>query len=194
MSYRIGCSVVEKRNGLCYNLGVRYIDEIILHHTALNTERHQFQEIYAMHIKRWGRGAYHWFIERDGTVIAGVPEEKIGYHAGEHNPQSIGICLAGDLRYQKPTDSQIVSMCQVVRDVQARYGIPDQRIFLHKEVRPTSCPVINLRSYILYAQPEYSPEAQEKRIMKAITRATARGLLSVRDSLVRTLERMRSRL
>jgi len=42
--------------------------------------------------------------------------------------------------------------------------------------------------------PEYSPEAQESRLVRGIARATVRGLLSVRDSLVRTLARLRSRL
>jgi hypothetical protein len=73
-----------------------------------------------------------------------------------------------------------------IAEIAERFGITHP--FPSKD--PPHYEFLNVPPY----QPKYSPEAAEKRLVKAIARATTRGLLSVRDSLVRTLERMRSRV
>jgi N-acetyl-anhydromuramyl-L-alanine amidase AmpD len=129
-------------------------NSIVLHHTADSSGAPQYNKVWAYHNNgaggRWPKGAgisYHFMIERDGSVLSGRPEDSIGWHAGTYywNLRSIGICLAGDFTKESPTKEQLVSLAKLLTEVQNRWGIPDDRIFLHREVRNTSCPGTNLR-------------------------------------------------
>ena len=134
---------------------MRKILKLVLHHTAIGGfEEGQYDMVDKSHKRKYGRGIeYHFFIERDGRELAGKPIEEIGFHAGNWNVNvvSIGICLAGDFTYEVPTEQQIDALVQLVSRLQNIYLIPDNQIFLHREVRlgPTSCPGIDLRDMIL---------------------------------------------
>lgn len=131
-------------------------DTIVLHHTANPNPKHQAQIVIAQHLKEpkiKQAGAYHYVIEKDGTVARLHPEEFIGNHAGNWavNLRSIGVCLAGNFVTQSPTPDQIISLGKLLTEMQNRWGIPDKNIKLHKEVRlnPTACPGIDLRAIYL---------------------------------------------
>lgn len=129
-------------------------DTAIIHHSAIPYLRPQAQEIVRSHLNNPNirqPGSYHYVIEcvPDGLVVQLHDEEYIGYHAGnyKYNPRSIGICLAGNFTMQSPTPAQLASLTKLLADIQARWGIPDENIKLHREVRlqPTACPGIDLR-------------------------------------------------
>lgn len=128
-------------------------DMIVLHHTANPNPKHQAQMVAAQHLKEpriRQAGAYHYVIEKDGTVAKLHTEEFIGNHAGNWavNLRSIGVCLAGNFVIEKPTLEQLRSFRKLLTDIQNRWGIPDKNIKLHSEVRlqPTACPCIDLRA------------------------------------------------
>ncbi len=93
--------------------------------------------------------AYHYFIGRDGTVKQAHDDEYICDNSGNWimNQRSIAICLAGDFTQEEPTNMQIVSLAKLITDIQMCWGIPDERVILHREVTPkhTVCPAIDLR-------------------------------------------------
>ena len=50
---------------------------------------------------------YHFYVRRDGRVLATRPVSKVGAHARGYNAHSIGICYEGGLdRYGNPKDTR----------------------------------------------------------------------------------------
>lgn len=143
----------------------------VVHHDAHFTgdiydplSRYEAQARY--HIgKGWGHLSYSYRIARDGKVYQTLPENEIGYHAGnyKYNRDGLGICLDGDMSKQNPTKEQLVALDDFMRYL--AYNRPDlpklvrKSFFVHKEVRLwglTFCPgpvvadkVINFRKSVL---------------------------------------------
>lgn len=168
---------------------------VVLHHSAIAFNRSQRQEIIRGHLnnpKIKQAGAYHYVIERvpDGQIEQLHDEGFVGYHAGNNavNPISIGICLAGDFTQQSPTEAQIDSLFHLLQGIQQRWGIPDERIFLHREVRllPTACPGIDLRA-IYFARREKDREKKIGLLQAALNRAKGSRLLRIKRVLDRLL-------
>ncbi len=81
---------------------------------------------------------YHWWVESDGTTTRLLPDEAIGWHAGnwEVNCQSIGICINDDLTDKAPSATALEGVQRILRDY-------DDRLELlgHRETNPkTVCP------------------------------------------------------
>lgn len=66
------------------------------------------QALEAEHRRRGFRSTgYHYYIRRDGTVLATRPLEVPGAHVKGHNKHSIGICYEGGLDEQgRPKDTR----------------------------------------------------------------------------------------
>lgn len=80
---------------------------------------------------------YHWWVESDGTVTRLLPDEAIGWQAGnwEVNCQSIGICINDDLTHKAPSDAALEGVRRVLR------GYDELEVVGHREVNPvTVCP------------------------------------------------------
>lgn len=171
-------------------------DTLVYHHSANPSAKHQAQQIVAQHLKEptiKQAGAYHYVIESDGLVVQLHEETFIGYHAGNwrYNPRSIGICLAGDFTKHQPTASQLTSLTKLTMELQTRWGIPDQNIKLHKEVRlnPTACPGIDLRA--LYIEQRRTMLEMKLRQME---HALPRQKELRRNVLTRAIERLKTLL
>ncbi len=113
-------------------------DWIIIHHTASSATLtgHQFDAVRKYHIgKGWGGIGYHWFVEYDGTIRAGRPEDQAGAHCKQWlmNYRSVGICLAGDFDEQDPSEAQLDALTALLTDVQLRNGIHDGKVKLHRD-------------------------------------------------------------
>jgi hypothetical protein len=140
-------------------------DTIVLHHSANPSTAPQYAGIVAYHREKFGPAqapAYHYFVGMNGTLKQGHPEDYVCWHAGNYavNLRSIGICLAGDFTWQQPTSQQVTVLTDLVTDIQQRWGIPDERIFLHREVRlqPTACPGTDLRALVFEERQRRIPE------------------------------------
>lgn len=88
---------------------------------------------------------YHCFIEKDGNKIFLKRDWELGAHTYGHNEHGLGVCLAGNFKLEKPTRKQIRSLKKVINMWKSLYNIPDENVKLHWEVRPTSCPGVDLR-------------------------------------------------
>src|SRR3990167_1085185 len=135
---------------------MRNVDTLIFHHSADSTKGEQFLKTQAYHnagapkdgVLQWDTGLgiqYHVFIERNGITLT-RDTDAILYHAGDWNYRSVGICFAGDLRYENLTDAQIDAGVAIVGILQQNYPIKYQ--FNHYEIRNTQCSVQNVRQIL----------------------------------------------
>lgn len=112
-------------------------NKIIGHHAdAFNCT---VQDIHSWHKNNgWSGIGYHLFIRKDGSLYQGRPLDTIGAHTLAQNEDSIGICLEGRLTKEKPTQSQINTLKEVVSYLRSIYGnIPFKG---HKDYMATDCP------------------------------------------------------
>lgn len=132
-------------------------DTIVLHHSAISGDNPQYDAVWRYHDSgaggKWPAGygiQYHHFIGKDGTEKQGHSEDYVCWNSGNWavNQRSIAICLAGDFTNETPTSQQISTLARLITDIQHRWGIPDERVFLHHEILPphTECPGTDLRA------------------------------------------------
>ncbi len=116
---------------------------IVLHHSASRADT-TWQDIHQWHLNNgWAGIGYHYVIHADGGVYRGRPEGMSGAHAyqdrdHEANSDGIGICIVGNFETGVPTEAQLASTVDLIRDIRTRYpGIP---VIGHCDVMPTACP------------------------------------------------------
>lgn len=112
-------------------------DYIVLHHAA------GYGSVYAVHnyhrdSKGWKGIAYNFYIGKEGTIYEGRGFEYIGGHTTSYNNNSIGICLEGDFSKSAPSEAQIKSCKELLKECKKRY--PDARIVKHSDLNLTECP------------------------------------------------------
>lgn len=118
---------------------------IILHHSCGHGS---VDSIHNMHLHNgWSGIGYHYYIRQDGTVYKGRPDNINGAHCQGNNINSIGICLEGDFRKEKPTTEQLKSMRELVGELKAKYP-SIKRVFNHRDLFKTLCPVYDLKSEV----------------------------------------------
>jgi N-acetyl-anhydromuramyl-L-alanine amidase AmpD len=89
------------------------IDMIVLHHAAAS-----HCDIYTVHkwhlANQWSGCGYHYFINKQGQIFKGRPDNTIGSHAKGFNSTSIGVCFEGDFMKETPSQAQIDSGLELV--------------------------------------------------------------------------------
>lgn len=142
---------------------MRKITHLIIHHTATARDKTTYEAVNEYHRKKnWGTAdkpvyakasslgqyaQYHWFIEADGTITQSRSDEEIGWHAGNANGFSIGICLAGwfDKGHDdKPTERQILALRELLKRYATMYRIPPENIVPHRKYANKTCYGMNL--------------------------------------------------
>lgn len=127
---------------------------VVFHHSA--TESGSVASLDAAHRQRrdaegrpWRGIGYHFVIGNgrglgDGTIAATFRwrEQSEGAHAGiaEFNQWGIGICLVGDLDQAPPTRRQKEAARGLVRLLQQAFGLRDQAVCRHGDLKATACP------------------------------------------------------
>lgn len=116
---------------------------IVLHHSASGFHT-TWQNIQDWHLKNgWAGIGYHYVIHADGIIYRGRPEDKAGAHAyqdakHEANSDGIGICIVGNFETGVPTEAQLASTVDLVRDIRTRH--PGISVIGHRDVMATACP------------------------------------------------------
>lgn len=125
---------------------------IIWHHSADNSNENQFAKIDAYHKTRGfpisSLGyyvGYHFVIEKNGAVIKARMSDEIGAHDQGENPDSVGICLAGNFDIEMPTYAQELAFRVVLLELMLKWGITLLQIEPHRRDDQTSCPGKNLQ-------------------------------------------------
>jgi len=113
------------------------IDTIVLHATVLNS----LEEVIEHFADRSSKVSAHYTIDRDGTIVSHVAENKRAWHAGQSrmkdgrtrvNDFSIGIELVNLNDGTDPfPEAQIEAMRKLVRDVMSRH--PIRHVVTHYE-------------------------------------------------------------
>lgn len=131
-------------------------DAIVVHCSATPEGRsHCVDDIRAWHRARgFDDVGYHYVVRLDGVVEPGRGEEFVGAHCVEcgMNRRSVGICYVGgmdrDMRRAKDTrtEAQKFSLLKLIRKLQAKYSIPDRRVFGHRDFAKKACPSFDVRT------------------------------------------------
>lgn len=100
---------------------------------------------------------YHYLVSDDGAILPLQDPKYVRFHAtdncrGEnsHNRNGLAICLDGNFDEESPTEAQLLSAAQIIKDWQIEYGVKLQ-IKGHAEQAQfcdspphTSCPGLNI--------------------------------------------------
>lgn len=77
----------------------------------------------------------HYMIDRDGTVRASVPEERMVHHVFHYSGRSIAIELINNGDGIDPfPDAQLTSLVKLLRDIKQRRGITRDGIKRHSDL------------------------------------------------------------
>ncbi len=97
----------------------------------------------------WADIGYHYAIDPAGRVYACRPTSLQGAHVKFHNEQNLGIVVLGNFEQQHPTSDALRSLARFVAEQMRLYGIPVDRVYTHRELRPTLCPGRNLQQQVI---------------------------------------------
>ena len=110
---------------------------IVLHHAAAKSCT--AQNIHRWHLSRgWIGIGYNFFIDREGRIYRGRPEDVVGAHATNYNSKSIGICFEGDYTIQIMPKAQLEAGKELVAYLKDKYKIT--KVVGHRDLMATSCP------------------------------------------------------
>ena len=124
----------------------KILEYIVIHHTA-STRDMTVQEIHQLHLNQgenWKGIGYHFYIDKQGVIWRGRPEEMSGSHALDYNFVSIGICLSGNFEIEQPTEKQLQSLSELLQHLKQKYG--NVQVVGHRDLNATACPGKNLYS------------------------------------------------
>lgn len=133
---------------------MRSVAFIILHCSATRCDRrYTFEDCKRDHIKnrKFKDIGYHYYIEKDGTVHKGRPEEMVGAHCVTRNRHSIGVCYEGGLDENgidadTRTEAQKDALLDLLIQLHRRY--PQAVIMGHNEFNPLKpCPCFDAEEY-----------------------------------------------
>ena len=83
----------------------------------------------------------HYMIDRDGTLRASVPEDRVAYHVLGFSGRSIGIELVNDGDGVDPfPEPQLASLVKLLRDIVQRRGIVRDGVQRHSDVDRSRLP------------------------------------------------------
>lgn len=125
------------------------IDRITLHHdgmtaftsTSVAAAASRIEAIRAAHRGRgWGDIGYHYVLDPAGRVWAARPMEWQGAHVKDQNPGNVGICVLGNYERQRPTQTQLDALEDVIAKLMRAHRVPINRVHTHKELASTACP------------------------------------------------------
>lgn len=113
------------------------VDMIVLHHA--DSKHCSIYNVHHWHLSNgWSGCGYHFFINKQGRIFRGRPEDTIGSHAKGFNSTSFGVCFEGDFTAELPTNEQITAGLELIAHLKQKYGI--NKIKGHGDLMATSCP------------------------------------------------------
>ena len=100
------------------------------------------QRVTVDDIDRWHKArnfamiGYHWYLDRDGNIFPGRPEQYAGAHVKHYNEHSIGICYEGGIddkgHYADTrTPEQKAALWFLLKDLKEAY--PQAKIVGHRD-------------------------------------------------------------
>ncbi len=138
---------------------VSMIEKIIVHQELGEGNTlavHNYHISETSHLKRGGapKIAYHYTIEKDGTVYLVNDHTDIVWHCRGQNMGSIGIMLVGDFDGEnhvgksKPTEEQLASLDQLFSNLRSELNLSKDSIYGHRDFGKPSCPGFEVMKFI----------------------------------------------
>lgn len=124
---------------------------LIVHHSADNNPRDQFDNINEWHRQRGFPLSklgfyigYQYVINFDGEMRQAREDNEGGAHCIGHNFDSIGICLEGNFNQGQPSAAQVAALQALMLSLATKYGIGVSDVYPHRHFKTTSCYGSNL--------------------------------------------------
>jgi N-acetylmuramoyl-L-alanine amidase len=118
-------------------LNIEEIAFIVIHH--IEAQNASIEEIHRWHIENgWAGCGYNEYIRKDGTVYIGRGMH-IGAHTQNFNHCSYGIALEGDFNKESPTQKQLDSLIERIKDLKESFPAK-ARVTGHNALCNTECP------------------------------------------------------
>lgn len=144
-------------------LPMRGITRITVHHDGMNAFTSTSQDAAATRIEQIRRAhvagavhgepfadiGYHYIIDPAGRVWEGRSVQYQGAHVKENNEQNLGVLCMGNYDIQSPTPATNTALDRFVASQMRLYHVPVNRVYTHREIRPTECPGRNLQRYMV---------------------------------------------
>lgn len=129
---------------------------LTVHHTAArwsggNTAAHLrvIQQFHQGRERGWVDVAYHFLIDRDGTIYEGRPLSVAPDTATEYNPAGhLTICLLGHFDVQRPAWAQMDALAGTLAWLADSYTLPLRTLGGHRDYAATTCPGRFINSYL----------------------------------------------
>lgn len=115
-------------------------DTIVLHHAEAS--HCSVYDVDQWHkANGWAGIGYHYFVDKQGRVYTGRPENVVGAHCPGMNNHSIGICAEGAYMRETMPEVQKQAIVDLCKYIKGKYSI--KAIGGHKEFYSTDCPGAN---------------------------------------------------
>jgi hypothetical protein len=125
------------------------INRITVHHDGMSPFASTSQGAAAARIEairrahrnqNWGDIGYHYLIDPSGRVWEGRPLSWQGAHVKDNNEGNIGVCVLGNYEEQRLNERQAAALDQFLASTMRYHRIARNRVYTHREFRPTACP------------------------------------------------------
>lgn len=133
-------------------------DRITVHHSGGSVNESakdadviaDIEGISAGHLTRgYGDIAYHFVIDRRGTIWEARSLAYEGAHVSGQNDKNIGIMLLGNYEEQTVSDKQKDALQGLLASLRKKFQIKQHRLFGHRDLGKSLCPGKNLYKYVV---------------------------------------------
>jgi len=133
---------------------MRFVNRIIVHHTA-TAKDDTVEKIRKAHfLKGYSDIGYHAVIDGGGGLHHGRPESQVGAHALGANQATLGIALCGNFEIERVEEAQLRRLITLLCYWCRKYGTSPREIHGHRDVGSTRmvCPGNNLHGHLPFIQ------------------------------------------
>jgi hypothetical protein len=132
-------------------------NRITIHHQGVVSTRDQNAKRRLRNMQAFHQGshrqfadiAYHFVIDRKGTIYEGRPTTAAGETRTDYDPTGhLLICLLGDFQTQTPTPEQREALVSLVRWTMDAFHLSQETIRGHRDYAHTTCPGKHLYEFI----------------------------------------------
>ena len=121
-------------------------NNIAIHHSQVDNQTAFNYNTWHINNNNWYRISYHYVIEETGLVYKCNEDDDYTYHVGNSNKDTIGICLPGNLDDNSMTNSQLMSLIELITELIFNYDlhsfdVKGHRVFpLSSRQKTKTCP------------------------------------------------------
>ncbi|RXI98174.1 N-acetylmuramoyl-L-alanine amidase [Anaerobacillus alkaliphilus] len=181
-------NINDKRNSLARHSSRSYrrrsrsdIRNIAIHHSATTSGSAEAFARYHVNQLGWPGIAYHYVVNKDGSIDLCHDPEVVSYHVGNSNSRALGICMVGDFRTQTLETAQREATIALIRSLLVDFNLTVDDVWGHIEFPGyewKQCPSISMEQF---RRSLSTGEAVSPPSISVPTQSRERTLLSLGD-------------